>query len=266
MTTLVSQIDPPAAAQLPTETVITEATVRGRKPKPTKTPTRVERQEILRHVILGLKDDLEAAGFGGQLKPPGVVKPVAAEIPDQKTGGFIGHIEEDLGSYIQRVSIIDNFYQRQPFDHLKDKIYRRLIRDFIDGAAMPEAKIAALDVKGGRLGSLTEQGVKYSVIDGLQRLYCFCIAILVVWKREKLIEARCIPADAWEYLKDVVEGTGDPKTAVEAILRRTTRYELFWNIDLEGLLHYMVTFNTGQRRMSLEVQSGDHAAATTEGA
>jgi len=28
--------------------------------------------------------------------------------------------------------------------------------------------------------------------------------------------------------------TGDPKTAVEQILRRITRYELFWNIDLEG--------------------------------
>jgi len=101
---------------------------------------------------------------------------------------------------------------------------------------------------------LQEPGVKYSVIDGLQRLYCYCIAILLVWKREKLIEDLAIPADAWDYFKEVVEKTGDPKTAVEQILRRTTRYELFWNIDLEGLLHYMVTFNAGQRRMSLEVQ------------
>jgi len=29
---------------------------------------------------------------------------------------------------------------------------------------------------------------------------------------------------------------------------------LFFNIDLGGLLHYMVTFNTGQRRMSLPLQ------------
>jgi hypothetical protein len=80
------------------------------------------------------------------------------------------------------------------------------------------------------------------------------MAILLVWKREKLIEERCIPADAWDYFKEAVEKTGDSKTAVEKILGRITRYELFWNIDLEGLLHYMVTFNTGQRRMSLEVQ------------
>ncbi len=149
---------------------------------------------------------------------------------------------------------MDNFYQRQPFDHLTDKIYRRLIRDFIDEAAMPEAKIAALDVKGGRLKSLQEQGIKCSVVDGLQRLYCYCIAILLVWQREKLIEERCIPSDAWDYLKESVANSGDPKTAVESLLQRKTRYELFWNIDLEGLLHYMVTFNTGQRRMSLEVQ------------
>lgn len=233
-----------------------EAKMRGRKKqKAVKAPTKVERQEILRKRILGLTDELETAGFGKLLTTSSrPVKPVAPEILDRKTEGFIGHIEEDLGTYIQRVSIVENFYQRQPFDHMKDKIYRRLIRDFIEGATMPEAKVAAMDSTGGRLKSLEEQGVKYSVIDGLQRLYCYCIAILLVWKREQLIEDRCIPADAWDYFKEAVQKTGDPKAAVEQILGRATRYELFWNIDLEGLLHYMVTFNTGQRRMSLEVQ------------
>lgn len=259
MTTLASeplnQTQPSAAVLTMPAVDVTEKekTMRGRKPK-AKAPTKVERQEILRQRIVQLTDELEAAGFGISLKVPNPVKPVAPEIPDPKTKGFIGHIEEDLGTYIQRVSIVENFYQRQPFDHRKDKIYRRLIRDFIDRATMPEAKVAAMDSTGGRLKGLQEQGVKYSVIDGLQRLYCYCIAILLVWKREKLIEERCIPADAWDYFKEAVEKTGDPKTSVEQILGRITRYELFWNIDLEGLLHYMVTFNTGQRRMSLEVQ------------
>jgi hypothetical protein len=226
--------------------------MKGRKPKAVKAPTKVERQDILRGRIIKLTEDLEAAGFA--IKRPSPVKPIAPEIPDGRTEGFIGHIEEELGTYIQRVSVTDNFYQRQPFDHLKDKIYRRLIRDFIDGAAMPEAKVAAMATTGGKLKSLEEQGTKYSVIDGLQRLYCYCIVILLVWHREKLIEDRCIPQDAWEYLKEVIEKIADPKIAVEQMLRRITRYELFWNIDLEGLLHYMVTFNTGQRRMSLEVQ------------
>ncbi len=259
MSTLATETDdrviqvPVASQAIDAAGVKKETKMRGRKPKQ-KAPTKVERQDILRQQIIGLTDELEAAGFGNSLKVPNAVKPVAPEIPDPKTEGFIGHIEEDLGTYIQRVSIVDNFYQRQPFDHMKDKIYRRLIRDFIDGAAMPEAKVAAMDSTGGRLKFLQEPGVKYSVIDGLQRLYCYCIAILLVWKREKLIEDRAIPVDAWDYFKEAVEKTGDPKTAVEQILRRTTRYELFWNIDLEGLLHYMVTFNAGQRRMSLEVQ------------
>jgi hypothetical protein len=230
-----------------------EVRVRGRKAR-VKSPTKVERQEILRERIKHLTEALDAAGFGGLLRIPGAVKPVAPETPDVKTGGYIGHIEEELGTYIQRVSIVDNFYQRQPFDHLNDKIYLRLIRDFIVKAAMPEAKVAALDGRGGRLKSLQEKGIKYSVIDGLQRLYCYCISILVVWQREQLIADRCITKEAWDYLKEAVQKTGDPKAAVEEILKRKTRYEVFWNIDLEGLLHYLVTFNTGQRRMSLEVQ------------
>jgi hypothetical protein len=234
-----------------------EPPVRGRKSRAkskSKAPTKVERREILRERIKHLTEALDAAGFGGLLRIPGAVKPVAPETPDVKTGGYIGHVEEELGTYIQRVSIVDNFYQRQPFDHLNDKIYLRLIRDFILKAAMPEAKVAALDGRGGRLKSLEERDVKYSVIDGLQRLYCYCISVLVVWQRENLIADRCITKEAWEYLKGAVEKTGDPKDAVEEILKRKTRYEIFWNIDLEGLLHYLVTFNTGQRRMSLEVQ------------
>src|SRR5271165_3376521 len=220
------------AEQTPDFSVVHEAEkgVRARKRKAKiKAPTKVERQEILRERIKHLTEDLDAAGFGGLLRIPGAVKPIASEIPDVKTGGYIGHIEEELGTYIQRVSIVDNFYQRQPFDHLNDKIYMRLIRDFIVKAAMPEAKVAALDGRGGRLKSLEEQGIKYSVIDGLQRLYCYCISVLVVWQREKLIADRCITKEAWDYLKDAVEKAGDPNDAVQEILKRKTRYEIFWN-------------------------------------
>src|ERR1700732_4578231 len=55
-------------------------------------------------------------------------------------------------------------------------------------------------------------------------------------------------------MKDIVEKSPDPKAATEALLKQRTRYEIFWNIGLEELLHYMVTFNTGQRSMSVQVQ------------
>jgi hypothetical protein len=229
---------------------------RGRPPKNAyKAPTRVERQELLRARIMNLKEELENSGFGALLALPPAIKPVADPVPDPKTKGLIAHVEEPLGIYIQRVSVQDNFAQRQPFDHLKDPIYMRLIRDFIEGAAMPESKIAALGTGGGtRAQSLTQPDIRYSVIDGLQRLYCYLIAILLVFLREKLVQERCITKEAWEYFREAVETTGDVQTATQEILKRLTRYEIFYQIDLEGLLHYMVTFNTGQRRMSLDVQ------------
>jgi hypothetical protein len=229
---------------------------RGRPPKSAyKSVTRVERQELLRKRIMNLKEELENSGFGTLLPPPDAIKPVADPIPDHKTGGLIAHVEEPLGIYIQRVSVQDNFAQRQPFDHLKDSIYMRLIRDFIDRAAMPEAKVAALAAAGGgRVQSLDQTDIRYSVIDGLQRLYCYLIAILLVFQREKLVEERCITKEAWDYFRESVDAAGDVQTATQELLKRQTRYEIFYQIDLEGLLHYMVTFNTGQRRMSLDVQ------------
>lgn len=229
---------------------------RGRRPKAIKAPNRFERCENIRQRILSLTSDLVENGFGAVLTPPTPVKPISNPVQDPKTGGWIAHVEEPLGTYIQRVSVADNFSQRPPFDHVEDPIYRRLIRDFLQGAAMPESKVAALSSgkSGRRAESLHVPDVSYSVIDGLQRLYCYCIAILLIWLRDETVHEGLITKDAWSNFADVLGGSGDPRIATEELLKRTTRYEIFYNIDLGGLLHYMVTFNTGQRRMSLDVQ------------
>src|SRR5207253_8699975 len=85
---------------------------RGPRPKRGKAPTKLERLEKLRERILTLGQDLMAEGFSAQLPPPGPIRLTAEAIHDPKTGGWIGHVEEPLGSYIQRVSIIGNFSQR----------------------------------------------------------------------------------------------------------------------------------------------------------
>ena len=90
-----------------------------------------------------------------------------------------------LGTYIQRVSIVGNFSQRPPFDHIVAPIYRRLIRDFIAGAVMPEAKVAVLSSTGSepKVAALDAPNIRYSMIDGLQRLYCYCLALLLaLWR------------------------------------------------------------------------------------
>lgn len=60
--------------------------------------------------------------------------------------------------------------------------------------------------------------------------------------------------EVWEYFRAAVEATGDVQSATQEILKSQVRYEIFFRIDLEGLLHYMVTYNTSQRRMGLDVQ------------
>ncbi|MFQ5684189.1 MAG: hypothetical protein ACE5HC_13055 [Candidatus Binatia bacterium] len=227
---------------------------RGKRPKRAKKLTRLERTKRLHDRVFHLVEELEGEGFASLLLPPPPVLLVGPEVEDPKTEGKIGHAMEPLGRYIRRVSVQDNFFQRPPFDHVTDAIYRRLIRDFIDGAAMPESKIAALSSSGDRAHSLQEGEIQYSIIDGLQRLYCFLIAILLVWRRDELVKDGIIPQEAWKFFAESVGRQDNPRKATEDLLRRTIRFEIFYGISLAGLLHYMVTFNTSQRRMSLRVQ------------
>ena len=227
--------------------------LRRSKGRRIKKPTRLQRSRKLHDVITETVQELQSAAFGGVSSPPGPLMTIGPETADPKTGGKIAHARESLGTYIQRLSVKDNFFQRPPFDHITDPIYRRLIRDFIEGAAMPESKIAAIS-RTGEARPLDATDLRFSIIDGLQRLYCFLIAILLVWRREQLVHAGVIPEEAWNFFAESVERSGDPTLATECLLQRIIRYEIFYEISLAGLLHYMVTFNSSQRRMSLRVQ------------
>lgn len=232
-----------------------KAMPRGRRPKATPSPTKIVRSEKVREAIMRLPDQLRAAGFETSLPSPGPITTISNPIRDSKTSGWIGHVEEPLGILIQRVSVAENFSQRPPFDHANDPIYRRLIKDFITGAAMPESKIAALRREANRkVQSLDEAEVYYSIIDGLQRQYCYGLAVLLVWRGEQNVADGFVTQEAWDFFSEAVEDLGDATSATANLLARTMRYEVFYDIDLEGLLHYMVTFNTAQRRMSLDVQ------------
>jgi hypothetical protein len=229
-------------------------TLRSRtRSRQSKKPTKLERARKLHDAVNSLVQELKKAGFAALQSRPGPVTIIGPEIDDPKTDGRIGHAREPLGIYIQRLSVKDNFFQRPPFDHLTDPIYRRLIRDFIEGAAMPESKIAAIGWAGG-VRSLNDGNIRYSIIDGLQRLYCFLIAILLVWRREQLVQDGIVPEEGWNFVAASVRKLGDPEPATDALLQRVIRYEIFYGIGLAGLLHYMVTFNSSQRRMSLRVQ------------
>jgi len=231
---------------------------RGKKKAEPKEPKRDMRIDNVRKAIISLPEVLVAAGYGAALPPPGKLVPCEEPDVDPHTGGYIAKIKEPLGVYLQRVSVVDNLSQRPPYDHTTDPIYRRLITHFLGGAAMPESKVAALvRTTNDKLESIAESqpgAVRYSIIDGLQRLYCFGVAVLLVSKGETVVKEGLIGRAAWDYFKPIVESLGEPRKATLDLLAHPIRYELFYNIDLKDLLHYMVTFNTGQRRMSLSVQ------------
>src|SRR5262249_38289946 len=109
---------------------------------------------------------------------------------------------------------------------------------------MPEAKVAVLSSTGSehKVAALDAPNIRYSMIDGLQRLYCYCLALLLVLRREHLVQEGVIPADAWTYFAESVQSTGEPRPGAEALLQRIIRYEVFSEIDLSGLLHYTPIF------------------------
>src|SRR5260370_42665824 len=103
---------------------------------------------------------------------------------------------------------------------------------------MPEVKVDALRKKDiGKVQNLDEH-IRYSIIDGLQRTFCYGTALLLALKRDALIADRCISPESWEYFKPHVEQLPDPFTATRMMLQQVIRYEIFYNIDLEGLLHF----------------------------
>jgi hypothetical protein len=220
---------------------------------------RLERLLTLRDRLVHVVDELRAAGVVlPELKPIELTEP-AADV-DPKTKAMIGKVKESIGEYIQRASIVENQSQRPGFDHLAEPVYRRLMWDLTyHNALLPEAKVAVLSASDSRpVTSLNEDDVKYSVIDGLQRLNCILLSILLLLRGEELLDMGLITPDAWDYFRAAVEELhakhGSPKAAVEHLLKQPIRYEVFFNINLSTLVSYMVTFNTAQKRMSLQHQ------------
>ena len=96
--------------------------------------------------------------------------------------------------------------------------------------------------------------INYSIIDGLQRSWCYSTTVLLALHREKLVTDRCITVEAWDYFRPFIEKLGDPETAARTLLGQNDPLRDLLQHRSRRLLHYMVTFNTAQRRMSLQVQ------------
>ena len=73
-------------------------------------------------------------------------------------------------------------------------------------ALLPESKVAVLRAADNKeVRDLAGNDIRYSVIDGLQRLNCMLIAILLLLHGEDLLDSGLITAEAWDYFQEPVE-------------------------------------------------------------
>jgi hypothetical protein len=215
-----------------------------------------QRLERIQQKFLDLFAVLATRGFDvvGTKRPALRLLPGTEADIDAKTGACIGHVRLPLKDYLQLASIKENIRQRRPFDHLKDSIYLRLIRDFLEGAVMPEVKLGLLGKDGLSRAQLDDPNALTSIIDGLQRTYCYLIALLLVLEAERAVNEGWAPESAWRYLEPHVQKLGEGREALARLLERPIRIEIYYNLELGHLLQYLVTYNTGQRRMDLATQ------------
>ena len=90
----------------------------------------------------------------------------------------------------------------------------------------------------------------WTLIDGLQRTTCYIIAVLMTTLGDELVEMGCIDEVIWnEKFRDHAK-TCD----VNELLGRQQQMEVFYRIDLAGVLHFMLLLNGAQRQMNTKIQ------------
>lgn len=215
------------------------------RPKKLKTEERVN---LVRDL---LNDLLEIIGANlGQLNPPQEpAKSGAKAVVDARSGARVVHATVSTIDYLRLTAVANNLFQRPPFDHLQDPIYRRLIRAMLQLYLIPESKIAGFSDNWQKAQKI-EDVSSYSIIDGLQRRFCYGLAILLLCLKDEVVTRGLLTQEEYDkqYAKILEEAE------LEKVLQQPVRLELFYNIDISGLLHWMVTTNTAQRQMATDIQ------------
>jgi hypothetical protein len=90
----------------------------------------------------------------------------------------------------------------------------------------------------------------WTLIDGLQRTTCYIIAVLMAALGDELVEMACIDERIW------IETFRQHAAAcdINELLHRQQQLEVFYKIDLAGVLHFMLLLNGAQRQMNAKIQ------------
>jgi hypothetical protein len=190
----------------------------------------------------------------GQLKRKGIEVPetnievIGNGLPDSKTGAMVVNALASVAFLLTRFSGLSHWFQRKTFHHTRDPIYQRLIVAILKGYYVPPLRVAAVANKG--VVEEPESADDWTLIDGLQRTTCYIIAVLMAAFRDELVEEGCLDETIWKETFEEHAAVCD----VDELLRRQQQMEVFYRIDLAGVLHFMLLLNGAQRQMNAKIQ------------
>lgn len=180
--------------------------------------------------------------------PETSIKTIGDGLPDSKTGAMVVNALASVAFLLTRFSGLSHWFQRKTFHHTRDQIYQRLIVAILKGYYVPPLRVAAVADQG--VVDDPNVAADWTLIDGLQRTTCYIIAVLMAALGEELVEMGCIDEKIWiETFREHAEACD-----IEELLRRQQQMEVFYKIDLAGVLHFMLLLNSAQRQMNAKIQ------------
>lgn len=198
-------------------------------------------QEACRNVVANLKKK-------GIAIPDTEIQTIGSGLRDAKTNAMVVNSLASVAFLLTRFSGLSHWFQRKTFHHTRDAIYQRLIVAILKGYYIPPLRVAAVADKG--VVNDPSEADDWTLIDGLQRTTCYIIAVLMVALGDDLVEMGCIDEDNWnETFRDHAA-----KCDIHELLNRQQQMEVFYQIDLPGVLHFMLLLNGAQRQMNAKIQ------------
>jgi hypothetical protein len=199
-------------------------------------------QTVCRNVVLHLKrKEIEV--------PLPFINPIGERLHDPKTNAMIVNAFASVSFLLTHFSeLSSHWFQRKTFHHTRDPIYQRLILSILKGYYVPPLMVAAL-AEDGVVDDL-DATTDWTLIDGLQRTTCYIIAVLMAALGDELVEMGCIERKVWiDTFREASENCN-----ITELLARKQQLEVFYKIDLKGVLHFMLLLNAAQRQMSTKIQ------------
>jgi hypothetical protein len=214
----------------------------------TKKPKRVPVSEQYSNLQAACRNVVAHLKRKGVTLPEASIKTIGDGLPDSKTGAMVVNALASVVFLLTRFSGLSHWFQRKTFHHTRDPIYQRLIVAILKGYYVPPLRVAAVADKG--VVDDPNFAPDWTLIDGLQRTTCYIIAVLMAALGEELIELGCIDEKIWN--ETFQEHATD--CDINELLARQQQLEVFYKIDLAGVLHFMLLLNGAQRQMNAKIQ------------